>query len=390
MGKIMRVYLCGQDWTESHEEMYMDLPATPWELVDALEKLNLVCEGDLYIQAEEYYDFDYVQGFIPESTSLSRLNELCAVLDGMDEQDRIGFRGLLKSSAFFDRFNLGFERLMDLATAKDCYHIAADVGSDEQLGHFLCQNGFIEGTEELPKKVYELLDFQKIGKDFRMAERGAYADGCYVAPDGDIPHREIPYGISPPEYIVMLDVVNKVDGSKRWPLALPSVPAEMDSALKRAGAESWSKVDCLCVDCQVPQLIEAITQVNNVAIANRFAEMLDRLPVEAVSKLKAILEVTNCEDLTTASLIAQDLDSYMLSEDIRNPEDMGRWTLDFMLSDEERNLILKHINLYAYGKELLEQTPSAAMSPYGLVDRTDGQSILAQVQQQAGPQMTMQ
>lgn len=164
MGKIMRVYLCGQDWTESHEEMYMDLPATPWELVDALEKLNLVCEGDLYLQAEEYYDFDYIQGFIPESTSLSRLNELCAVLDGMDEQYRIGFRGLLQSSAFFDRFNLGFDRLMDLALAKDCYHIAADVGSDEQLGRFLCQNGFIEGTEELPKKVYELLIFRRSGR----------------------------------------------------------------------------------------------------------------------------------------------------------------------------------------------------------------------------------
>lgn len=160
----MRVYLCGQDWTESHEEMYMDLPATPWELVDALEKLNLVCEGDLYLQAEEYYDFDYIQGFIPESTSLSRLNELCAVLDGMDEQYRIGFRGLLQSSAFFDRFNLGFDRLMDLALAKDCYHIAADVGSDEQLGRFLCQNGFIEGTEELPKKVYELLIFRRSGR----------------------------------------------------------------------------------------------------------------------------------------------------------------------------------------------------------------------------------
>ena len=385
----MRVYLCGQDWTESHEEMYMDLPATPWELVDALEKLNLVCEGDLYLQAEEYYDFDFIQGFIPESTSLSRLNELCTVLDGMDEQDRIGFRGLLQSSAFFDRFNLGFDRLMDLALAKDCYHIAADVSSDEQLGHFLCQNGFIEATEELPEKVYNLLDFQKIGKDFRMAEHGAYADGCYVAPDGDIPHQEIPYGISPPEYIVMLDVVNKGDASKRWPLALPSVPAEMDSVLKRAGAESWSEVDCLCVDCQVPQLMEAITKVNNVAIDNRFTEMLDRLPVEDVSKLKAILEVNGCEDLTSASLIAQDMDSYMLSEDIRNPEDIGRYRLNYILSDEDQDLVLKHIDLYAYGKEILEQTPQAAMSPYGLVERTDGQPILSQTQQQACPQMTM-
>lgn len=390
MAKIMRVYLCGQDWTESHEEMYMDLPATPWELVDALEKLNLVCEGDLYIQAEEYYDFDYIQGFIPESTSLSRLNELCAVLDGMDEQDRIGFRGLLKSSAFFDRFNLGFDRLMDLALARDCYHIAADVSSDEPLGRFLCQNGFVEGADELPEKMFKLLDFQKIGKDFRMAEHGAFADGCYVAPDGDIPHREIPYGISPPEYIVMLDVVNKEDASKRWPLALPSVPAEMDSVLKRAGADSWSEVNCLCVDCQVPQLMEAITQVNNVAIANRFAEMLDRLPVEEVSKLKAILEVTNCEDLTSASLIAQDLDSYRLTENIRNQEDMGRCRLTYLLPDEDRDLILKHINLYAYGKEIMEQTPEAAMSPYGHVERTDGQPILSQTQQQACPQMTMQ
>ena len=123
-------------------------------------------------------------------------------------------------------------------------HIAADVGSDEQLGHLLCQNGFVEGADELPEKVYELLNFQKIGKDFRMAEHGSYADGCYVAPDGDIPHREIPYGISPPEYLVMLDVVNKGDASKRWPLGLPSVPAEMDSVLKRAGAENWSYAGC--------------------------------------------------------------------------------------------------------------------------------------------------
>ena len=164
----------------------------------------------------------------------------------------------------------------------------------------------------------------------------------------------------------------------------------MDSVLKRVGAENWSEVDCLCVDCQVPQLIEAITQVNNVAIANRFAEMLDRLPVVEVSKLKAILEVTGCEDLTTASLIAQDLDSYRLTENIRNPEDMGRYRLTYLLPDEDRDSILKHINLYAYGKEIMEQTPEAAMSPYGLVERTDGQPILSQAQQQACPQMTMQ
>ena len=387
MGKVMRVYLCGQDWTESHEEMTLDLPASPWELVDAMEKLNLIKEADLYVQAEEYYDFDYIQGFIPESTSLSQLNELCAALDGMDEQDRIGFRGLLQSSAFFDRFNLGIEKLMDLAQAKDCYHIAEGVGNDVELGRYLCFNGFVDGVEELPEKIYELLNFEKIGKAFRMDEHGAFADGCYVAPDGEIPHREMRCDICPPEYIVMLDVVNKADMTKHWPLALPAVPEEMDGALKHIGAESWDEAVCVCTDCQIPQLMDAVTQTGNIATVNRFAGILEGVPAEDITKLKAVLEVTRCDDLITASLIAGELDNYMLSENIRNPEDMGRWQLDYMLAKDDRDLVLKHLNLYAYGKEVLERT-NAVMSAYGLVDRTDGQPILNQ--RQASLEMTMQ
>ena len=389
MGKVMRVYLCGQDWTESHEEMTLDLPASPWELVDTMEKLNLESEKDLYVQAEEYYDFDYIQGFIPESTSLSQLNELCAVLDSLGEMDRIGFRGLLQSSAFYDRFNLGIEKLMDLAQAKDCYHIAEDVKNDTQLGRYLCFNGFIDGTAELPEKIYELLNFEKIGKDFRMDEHGAFADGCYVAPDGEIPHREMRCDICPPEYIVMLDVINRADMTKHWPLALPAVPEEMDSALKHIGAESWDEAVCICTDCQIPQLKDAVTQTGDIATVNRFAGILEGVPAEDVTKLKAVLEVTRCDDLITASLIAGELDNYMLSENIRNPEDMGRWQLDYLLARDDRDLVLKHINLYAYGKEVLEQTESAAMSAYGLVDRRDNQPLFS-LDRHGDPQMTMQ
>ena len=384
----MRVYLFGQDWTSSHEEMYLDLPAAPWELVDAMEKLNLTEEADLYVQAEEYYDFDYIQSFIPESTSLSQLNELCATLNSMDEMDRIGFRGLLQSSAFYDRFNLSVEKLMDIAQAKDCYHIAEGVGNDAELGRYLCLNGFIDGTLEMPEKVYELLNFEKIGKDFRMAEHGAFADGCYIAPDGEIPHREMHYEICPPEYVVMLDVFNREDSTKHWLLAAPAVPEEMDSALRHIGAESWDEAVCICTDCQIPQLMETVTQTGNIAAINRFAGILEGVPAEDITKLKAVLEVMHCDDLITASLIAGELDNYMLSENIRGAEDYGRWQLDYMLSSADRDLILKHINLYAYGKELLEQD-AAVISTYGLIERKDNQPILSQAQQEPS-QMTMQ
>ena len=274
------------------------------------------------------------------------------------------------------------------ALARDCYHIAANAGNDKQLGHFLCTTGFITGTEELPEALYELLDLERIGKQFRTDERGVFVDGYFVSPYGDIPHAEVCYGIYPPEYTVMLDVANRADMTKRFPLALPASSSDMEHALKKVGAETWSDVVCTCTDCRVPQLTAAITQVDNIATANRFAEILDNLPVENISKLKAVLEVTNCEDLTTASLIAQDLDSYMLSEDIRNPEELGRWQLRYMLADEDKDLILKHLNLYAYGKDVLEQD-TALMSSYGLIERTDGQPIIAQTEQ-AFPQMDMQ
>ena len=59
-----------------------------------------------------------------------------------------------------------------------------------------------------------------------------------------------------------------------------------------------------------------------------------------------------------------------------------------MLSSADRDLILKHINLYAYGKELLEQD-AAVISTCGLIERKDNQPILSQAQQEPS-QMTMQ
>ena len=377
MDKVMRVYLCGEDWSKSHEEMVLDLPATPWKLVDVLDRLNLDSEEDLYVQAEEYYDFDFLQGFIPATTSLSQLNELCGVLGSMDPQDRISFRGLLQSSVCYGRGKLSFDRLMDIALSKNCCHIAEDVGNDEQLGRFLCTNGFIEGTEELPERIHDLLDYKRIGQQFRENEHGAFADGCYVAPDREIPHKEICYGISPPEYVVMMDVVNKENTNQHYLIDLPASSSELEYALSRIGAKSWDEATCYCIDCQVPQLIEALSKVNSISIANRFAAMFEQIPVKDIAIYKAALEAVECDDLTTASLIAQDLGSYYLSEDLRTPEDVGMWQLTYMLADKDRDLLVKHLNLYSYGKAVMEQD-IAVMTTYGYIERRDQQPILGQ------------
>ena len=86
------------------------------------------------------------------------------------------------------------------------------------------------------------------------------------------------------------------------------------------------------------------------------------------------------DDLITASLIAGELDNYMLSENIRNPEDYAQSVISYLLSENDRGLVLKHLNLYAYGKDLLQQD-AGHISSYGLVDRTDNQQLLNEIEQ---------
>ena len=45
-----------------------------------------------------------------------------------------------------------------------------------------------------------------------------------------------------------------------------------------------------------------------------------------------------------------------------------------MLGEKDAKLIMEHLNLYAYGKALLEQE-NAAITPYGRLQRRDGQPI---------------
>ena len=47
-----------------------------------------------------------------------------------------------------------------------------------------------------------------------------------------------------------------------------------------------------------------------------------------------------------------------------------------MLSEEDAGLIIQHLNLYAYGKDLLAQR-NAVVTSYGRLEREDGQPIQA-------------
>ena len=75
----------------------LDLPASPWELWDAMEKVRLQTDDILYMEIEDYYAFEYLAPHLDGlEISLNELNDLAALLSELDEVQEVAFDGFLR------------------------------------------------------------------------------------------------------------------------------------------------------------------------------------------------------------------------------------------------------------------------------------------------------
>ena len=93
--KVFAMYLAKEGNPNSDAYAKLDLPASPWELWDALDKVRLQKEDILYMEIEDYYDFEYLSPHLDGlDISLNELNDLAAQLAALDEVQEIAFEGL--------------------------------------------------------------------------------------------------------------------------------------------------------------------------------------------------------------------------------------------------------------------------------------------------------
>ena len=98
MGKrILRVYLAKNDTPYSAAYAKLELPASPWELHDAMDKVQLQENEALYLEIDDYYGFEYLAPHLMElDASLNELNDLAGQLAVLDETEQEAFDGLLR------------------------------------------------------------------------------------------------------------------------------------------------------------------------------------------------------------------------------------------------------------------------------------------------------
>ena len=385
--KGFSVYMGNPD---NHNYAELELPAAPWELLDALDKLRLSEGQEPYWQVEDMGRYDFLEPHL-DKCGLYQFNALAEQLSTFNEADAIAFEGLVQMES--DKLHqenggeLTIQRMLDLAYSVDCCHVVPEVRDDAALGKFYVENDFLPELEKVPDKVLEMLDYAKIGRTMRQGEQSVITPHGYVMQESELRQAPPNLGRPPrkPPYMIYFLCVSDVRAVK---LYLPAKQAELDAVLDCMEVDSWREVRLEERDAAMPEMWRFTDMAyDGMEQINRFAQCLEELDRNnELIKFKAVAGQLDISGLDDAFALAEHLSEYALEPGIHSLEELARDELSVIVSDPDRDLLTRHLNMEAYGADLLWRD-QGLFSDYGYICRPDGQPL--QVPRQ-GVDMTMQ
>jgi hypothetical protein len=398
--RILRVYLAKNDTPYSAAYAKLELPASPWEVWDAMEKVRLQTDDILYMEIEDYFAFEYLSPHLDGlDISLNELNDLAAQLAALDEVQGIAFEGMF-SIAVQKKVNanggvITLQDLRDLAVSAktDCYHVV-DAADDAALGRFYAENDFIPELDGISDEVFEMLDFAGIGRMMRHGENGVFVGSLYVLRDGELTTAPPVQKTLPekPGYLfrLTLGLHPDIGDDRTVTLILPAAEAELLDAQAQLGTEGWEGVAVIDYDGIIPYAAEFTDLPMELEEFNVLAAAVRDMPFpeKQLPKLKALLKQFEVQDIETAMGLTEHLDDYVLTPEISSPQETAIDQLHFMTDDHSVELLISHVNLYAYGCDLIRED-NAVLSPYGLLHRADYQPMLSPMQETQKMEMKM-
>lgn len=396
--RIFEVYLAKEGIPNNESYAKLDLPASPWEVVDALDKVRLNEGEQLYMEIEDYDAFEYLSPHLDGlDISLNELNDLAALLSVLDEVQEVAFEGLF-SIEVQRKVNanggvITLQDLRDLAVSAktDCYHVV-DAADDAQLGRFYAENEFIPELDGVSNEVFEMLDFASIGRMMRCSENGVFVNSLYVLRDGELttaPHvqKALP---GKPGYLfrLTLGLHPDIGDARTVTLDLPAAEAELLDAQEQLGTLNWENTAVLNYDGILPNAAFFADLPMELEEFNAFTKAARDIPRFEVPKLKALLEQFEVQDIETAMGLTEHLADYVLAPEISSAQETAIDHLRFIMNREEAVRLIPYVNLYTYGCDIIKED-NAVLSPYGLLHRADYQPMLPPMQETQKMEMKM-
>lgn len=370
MDKAFTVSLCNPD---KDTYVTLELPADPYAVLDAWERLRLAPDTRVEWEMEDYGEFPVLFPGLQSGEGFPALNALAERLTSLDSRQRTAFEGLVKLQ---DGRPMEPDALITLSEqAKHC-QVAPEATDDASLGRVYAANGSIPEVKDVPDKVFELLDFQLLGRRIRQSAGGVFTRQGYVVPDGNwkpTEGQELRIAPEAPTGFFRLELRL---GEERAELTLPA-GQELVEVRERMEAVGLPNCAVTAFHSRVPQLpaawatLERLDTLNCLAIRLMVLAERDSL---ALIKYKAVLEVSSISSLEDAMALTERLDAYNLNWAAASPEDVARGELRRSMGEENADLLCWYLNLYGYGEALIQQY-GGELTDYGLLTRADGQPV---------------
>lgn len=385
--KVFSVYMGNPD---NHNHAELELPAAPWELLDALDKLRLEDGQQFYWQVENIGRYDFLAPHL-NGYDLYQFNALAEKLSTFSNADAVAFEGLVEME--IDKLcqsnggELTLQRVLDLAYSADCCHVVQGITDDAALGQFYVENDFLPELENVPDSVLKMLDYEKIGRSMREGEGGVFTPHGYVMQESELRQAPPNLGRPPrkPPYMIYFLCVSDVRAVK---LYLPAKQAELDAVLNCLEVDSWQEVRLEDRDAAMPEMwFFTDMACDSMEQVNRFAQCLTELDMNReLIKFKAVAGHLDIRSLDDALALAEHLGEYVLEPGIHSLEGLAQEELSVIVGDPDRDLLMRYLNMNAYGAAL-SWRDKGVFSDYGYICRPDGQPL--QLPRQ-GMDMTMQ
>ena len=372
MDKAFTVSLCNPD---KDTYVTLELPADPYAVLDAWERLRPAPDTRVEWEMEDYGEFPILFPSLQSGEGFPALNALAERLVSLSEQQRTAFEGLVRLES---RRSGVIPLHMFAALAEQAEHcqVVPEATDDASLGRIYAANGSIPEVKDVPDRVFELLDFQLLGRRVRQSEGGIFTRQGYVVPDGNWKPAEGQEPRSAPEAPTSFFRLELQLGEERAELTLPA-GQELVEVRDQMEAVGISNCTVTAFHSRVPQLPaawatpEQLDTLNCLAI--RLTVLEDREPLKLI-KYKAVLEASPPTSLEDAMALTEQLDAYNLNWAAASPEDVARGELRRSMGEENADLLCRYLNLYGYGEALIQRY-GGELTDYGLLTRVDGQPV---------------
>ena len=388
MANIFQVELSGG----RHRSCEINLPATDYELMDALDKLQMQPGDTPKWEILQHNRTANLEVYLSDC-SIYELNAFARKLGVMTKAQRGAFEGLFQMALAKREGPMCMEDLFTYANSTESCHTLPEVWLDSQLGRFYVENDFIPELEGIPDFAIERLDFAKIGREMREGEHGVFTNYGYVLQDGplipDLSNHNAPP--KTPEYTLRLLIGRYPfetggDPEVTTTLDLPADLDELIKAMEHVGAASWEEVIFTVEDSAIPGFPEDLYG-NSFEELNDYAQTVKEVQdAGALPKLKAVLSTKFCSNVQEAMELAEQLDHYYLEQRLHDPVEIAEQEIRDYIPANKVDALLKNMNLYNYGMEVMREYGSQ-LTEYGLVTPDEPQT-LEQAESNA-PQMMM-